>query len=116
MAAAKLFIRLRAVSRRPSVEAVEGCEPSSAPVNRGRLYSVRNWSTECSKTDVAGAIGGGAAVEVVVPEETAVTSGGAEVIGGTSVSGCGCKVEVTRGGVVVMMGAIGEVEEPVVAI
>src|SRR3954469_157425 len=104
MAAAKLFIRLRAVSRRPSVETVERCEPSSAPVNRGRLYSVRNWSTERSRTDVAGAIGGGAAAEVV-PEKATVTSGGVEVIGGTAASGCGGKVEVTRGGVMVMMGA-----------
>src|SRR3954466_10364197 len=104
MAVGKLFIRLRAVSRRPSEEAVEGCAIlSSAPVNRGREYSARNWSTVRSKTDVAGAIGGGTVVRVIVSEETTVTSGGTEVVGGIEASGCGCEVDVTIGGVVVMI-------------
>src|SRR4051812_8080989 len=47
-----------------------------------------------------------------------VTSGGAEVVGGIEALGCGYDVDVTMGGVVVMIGVIRgeEVEKPVVVI
>src|SRR4051812_44285684 len=62
------------------------------------------------KTDVTAAIGGGNEVRVIVPEEAVVISSGAEVTGGMEASGCGCDVDVTIGGVVVMIGTIGEEE------
>src|SRR4051812_29089925 len=70
-----------------------------------------------NKIDVAAAIGGGNEVRVTVPEEVVVISSGAEVTGGREVSGCGCDVDVTIGGVVVMIGAIREEEvEKLVAV
>src|SRR3954466_5037317 len=71
-----------------------------------------------SKTDVAAAIGGCNEVRVIVPEEAVITSSGAEVTGGMEALGCGCDVDVTIGGGVVMIGTIGEeeFEKPVAVI